>query len=124
MKIWSRVEIARWFLDEKVLRGNPWCIKQGCDGFMLERDGYDYIYVWVESYVDHDLDIYFLLDVRTNQDRIGEKRNYLFIASGINGFECEWHDQEIPFNSDVKIHQDRFQEAMKWFAGKILIRYI
>jgi hypothetical protein len=125
------LDIAHWWFDaEKQEDGEVldaparrFLAAQSADGFMLWRgegaDRGDYCYVWMEAYVDLDLDQFFLLDVRTKIG-IGETRDYLFVAAGWTAdLKCEWENLPIAFRAPSSEHRDRFVRGMGWFADLI-----
>ena len=113
------VEIAHFFIDE-------WCAKfdaQGADGMPLWREGRAYSYMWLEAKVDHDLEQYFLLDIRTAQGEapFDEYRDYLFVSVGVGcKVECEWHNHPARFDAPTDDHLDRLNKGLKWFVQSVV----
>lgn len=92
---------------------------QGTEGFDIYRDGNDYCYVWMTAFVDADMDVFYLLDVRTSLDD-AETRDFLYVAMGAgHGAECTWHQKPINFSASAEEHKDRFWEGMGWFRDQI-----
>lgn len=114
----SAVDIAHFFIEEHCQDFDG----QGAEGIPLYREERDYSYIWMEAHVDHDLEQYFLLDIRTN---IGdnETRDYLWVMVGVGcKVECEWHNQPVSFGADYETHMDRFVAGMKWFTNNIVAK--
>lgn len=112
----SATDIAHYFTDDCLSRFDG----QGADGINLWREGRDYCYVWMEAHVDHDLEQYFLLDIRTNMGD-NETRDYLYVCVGMGDrVECEWHNHPVPFRASFGKHMDRFVKAMHWFTDRIV----
>lgn len=112
----SGVDIMHYFAEETEWRNN------GGDGINLWRDGNDYTYLWVEAHVDHDIEHYFLLDIRTNINH-EETRDYLWVSLNIfdrDSMECEWHNHPVAFGSTFEAHMARFEGGMEWFLGHIM----
>jgi hypothetical protein len=115
----SGVDIAHYFIEE-------WCQRfdaQGADGMPLWRDGKAYSYMWLEAKVDHDLEQYFLLDIRTAQGEqpFDETRDYLFVTVGVGlRIECEWHNHPIGFAADTEAHLERLNAGLKWFVQGVV----
>jgi len=115
------VDIARFFVEE-------WCARfdgQGADGMPLWREGRAYCYMWLEAKVDHDLEQYFLLDIRTakGEEPFDETRDFLFVACGVgihNQVECEWHNKPVAFGADMETHLDRLNDGLKWFVSSVV----
>lgn len=92
---------------------------QGTEGFDIFRDGNDYCYVWMEAFVDADMEGFYLLDVRTSQGGT-ETRDYLYVAMGAGcGVECTWQQKPINFHASAEDHQNRFWDGMGWFRDQI-----
>lgn len=114
----SGIDIARYFWHETEHHN------EGCAGISLFRDGSDYCYLWVETVVDLDMWLAYLLDVRTHvkvpQGEFGETRDYLFLFVGAGDlFDVEWHNQPIRFDAGVEAHRDRFRAGMEWLTSRI-----
>lgn len=94
---------------------------QGAEGIPLWRDGRDYSYAWMEAHVDHDLEQYVLLEVRTNVDEKDETRDYLYVFVGLGGrLECEWFNQPIKFAASHDEHIDHLNAGLKWFIDHVI----
>jgi hypothetical protein len=112
----SGIEIARYFTEHTERRN------RGYDGIDLYREGNDYCYLWVETFVDMDYWHAYLLDVRTHigvaPGKIGETRDYLAVVTGpVGAFEVEWHNQPHAFGAPGAA--DRFRAGMAWLVGRI-----
>lgn len=115
----SGAEIANYFVEEHARNFDG----QGCEGISLSRDGRDYCYLWVEAMVDHDLEQFYLLEVRTNREPHGETRDFLYVACGV-GFggkvECEWYNKPIKyFGPSQDEHMNHFYHGMRWFVDRV-----
>lgn len=120
----SGVEIARWFIESGTCRKS-----NDAEGFWLWRDRESgaYSYVWIEAYVDDDMEAYWLLDVRTSGDE-GESRDFLFVGSVVDQgagetadqhrIEACWHQEPIAFGAGVDAHVVRGTDGLIWFAGQ------
>jgi hypothetical protein len=74
----------------------------------------------MEAHVDHDLEQYFLLDIRTHND-LNETRDYLYVMVGIGcKVECEWHNQPLPFSASTEAHIERMHAGLTWFVSHIV----
>ena len=109
----SGIDIAHYFV-EATGRVNP-----GCDGIDLYREGRDYCYLWVETTVDLDMWLAYMLDIRTHVNGT-ETRDYLFVFVGAgNRFDVEWHQKpEITFAPDRE-PWERFESGMARLASFI-----
>lgn len=119
MTILTGIEVGGWFVQEHA-RGFT---KQTADGFMYQEfDDGGYAYVWVMSMVDFDMNVYFLLDVRTKPDGDAEEtRDFLFVGCGvgIKSFEACWQNEPIGFHAPIEDHMSRFARGMRWFSDQI-----
>lgn len=104
----SGIDIARYFWHGTERRN------LGCDGIDLFRDGADYCYLWVDTTIDFDMWMAYLLDVRTSvgnphpTDKFNETRDYLFLIAGAGDmFDVEWHNQPIRFDAPADAHWER-----------------
>jgi len=116
----SGVGIAHYFVEECHLDID----NQGADGIPLWREVNAYSYAWVEAKVDHDLEQYWLLDIRTakGEEPFDETRDFLFVATGvgIKGVECEWHNQPVRFDASNDLHLERLNSGLKWFVQCVI----
>jgi hypothetical protein len=116
-------DIARWWLDRSLdERGYAYARIQSCDGFTWEMDHDEgtYTYVWMEAYIDGDMDQHFLLDVRTRiKGMKWETRDYLYVGIVHDKVECEWMNKPIAFEADVDEHRARFSNGMRWLTERV-----
>lgn len=106
----SGVDLARYFWHE-TNHVNP-----GYDGINLWRDGSQYCYLWVTASVDFDMDMYYLLDVRTKTDG-DEMRDGLFLHLGsFDTFEVEWQQKPYAFGTATI---ENVYASLQWFYDKI-----
>lgn len=111
-------DIANWFLDNRLYRGN-----QGCDGFTFARNNLNpggalYGYLWVELVLDLDFFMAYMLDIRRH-DENDEQRQYLFVAVEHVGLaRAVWHDQIVRFGDSSLVHGNRLIEGLRWFAAQ------
>lgn len=114
----SATDIAHYFIDACCASFDG----QGAEGIGLWRDGREYSYIWMEAHVDHDLEQYFLLDIRTSNGDT-ETRDYLWVMVGVGcKIEYEWHNQPVPFGATYETHMHRFVSGMKWFTSNIVAK--
>lgn len=94
----------------------------GCDGIKLWRDGASYCYLWIESMVDHDMWIDYLIEVRTKvgTEDFNETRDYLFVSYRQGKMEAEWHNKPIRFDAPTDHHIDRLRDGLIWFAERVV----
>lgn len=107
MNIHTAESIAHWFADNYL---SNWNGGQPCEGLEIERDGHDYCYAWMCAYVDRDLQIYFLLDIRTYVDGV-ETRDYLYISTGTYGERCQFQQAPVRFEDDTPT---RLYAGIRW----------
>lgn len=135
----SGVAIAHWWMEGEWREGYPangkspaqhYGFIQGTEGFDLWREGNDYCYAWLEAYVDHDVQSWYLLDIRTAQgSAVGEcreTRDHLFVGwsyGGLSrdtgGIKCAWEQRPINFIASAAEHRERFLKGMQWFTDQI-----
>lgn len=116
----SGIDIARYFWEETE-HSNP-----GCDGINLYREGADYCYLWVDTVIDYDMWMVYLLDVRTSvgnphpTDKFNETRDYLFLMVGTGDtFDVEWHQHSIRFDASTDEHRDRHKAGLLWLLNRV-----
>lgn len=114
--------IVAWFYDNGI-----YALNQGCDGFTFCRNNLakpkaTYGYLWVETVLDLDMDMAYLLDIRRTSDvsseDFDESRQYLFVANGYRGGPVHaWHDQPVKF-LDLRAAK-RLVPGLHWFAEQV-----
>jgi hypothetical protein len=113
------LDIAHYFIEDHCRDFDG----QGADGMPLWRDDRAYCYMWLEAHVDHDLEQYFLLDIRTanGKEPFDETRDYLYVMVGVGlKVECEWHNQPVRFDAPTEDHLDRLNNGLTWFVSKVV----
>lgn len=115
MDIPSGVQIANWFNENHAKRLHQF---QTADGLDLVREGTNYCYVWLTSYVDMDYEGYFLLEVRTSNEDT-ETRDFLVVRLGCKGMACEWYNKPIRTTEPAHEHRWHLRDGMVWFADWI-----
>lgn len=93
--------------------------RHDCEGISLWRDGQDYCYLWVEATVDHDYQMYYLLDIRTSLAGL-ESRDYLYVAEGPDEpVRYERHNDPVYFSAPVPEHFRRNKRGLLWFVEHV-----
>lgn len=108
------VDMARWFLTEHAAGSAI----HGPDGIEVSREGCTYTYLWLDATVNDDVQMHYLLDVRTDSGA-GETRDCLYVTDGFDGFECEWRNKPIRWDAAVEAHIENGYEQLRWFIGLV-----
>lgn len=92
----------------------------GYEGISLYDSPEGYCYVWVESVVDRDFYVSFLLDVRSKVGDEDEVRDFLFLETGGHKFRYERHGRPVRTGDSSEVHLARLSDGLHWFVDRVV----